>query len=405
VKTLFCSHRAQWHYYLASGHVKELLGIFLRSSPCHGKWPVTEKTSVLGGKDSGNPVIGFIAQWPGSAVRGKSFTRLRRRGNYMSQKKSTFGALVLSVLLLVASGSVFAQATRTWVSGVGDDANPCSRTAPCKTWAGAISKTAASGIINCIDAGAYGAVTITKSITISCEDVEAAALASSTNGVVISGAGIDVVLRGLYIDGSPITSPGLNGIRFLQGASLIVEDCNIRDFKGLAPNGSGIVIANTSLVAKVDIINSHVTGNGAGTYGAGINIAPTGTGSARVTIANSKFHNNVVGIRASAAGTTGSIGISVTDTTSAGSTLHGIVAESASGAVRMMLNHVVVTNNSSDGLRSVGANSTIRIGNSVVTGNNGTGFAVASGGVLQSYGNNQVNSNGLDGTATPVAFK
>jgi len=36
-------------------------------------------------------------------------------------------------------------------SGVGDDANPCSRTAPCKTFAGAISKTAAAGEINCLD--------------------------------------------------------------------------------------------------------------------------------------------------------------------------------------------------------------------------------------------------------------
>jgi hypothetical protein len=59
-----------------------------------------------------------------------------------------------------------AQATRTWVSGVGDDANPCSRTAPCKTFAGAISKTAPCGEISVLDPGGFGAVTITKSITI-----------------------------------------------------------------------------------------------------------------------------------------------------------------------------------------------------------------------------------------------
>src|SRR3954466_8436206 len=95
-----------------------------------------------------------------------------------------------------------AQATRTWVSGVGDDANPCSRTAPCKTFAGAISKTAAAGEINALDAGGFGAVTITKSITISGEGVEAGVLVSGTNGInVFTGASDVVVLRGLDIIG------------------------------------------------------------------------------------------------------------------------------------------------------------------------------------------------------------
>ena len=73
--------------------------------------------------------------------------------------------MIALVFTFVAS-SAHAQATRTWVSGVGDDANPCSRTAPCKTFAGAISKTAAHGEISVLDPGPYGAVTITKSITL-----------------------------------------------------------------------------------------------------------------------------------------------------------------------------------------------------------------------------------------------
>src|SRR5882672_11686003 len=84
-------------------------------------------------------------------------------------------------LSFLSSAPAHAQATRTWVSGVGDDANPCSRTAPCKTFAGAISKTAAGGEINCIDPGGFGAVTITKSMTIACEDVEAGVLNASVN--------------------------------------------------------------------------------------------------------------------------------------------------------------------------------------------------------------------------------
>ena len=48
---------------------------------------------------------------------------------------------VILLLTLCVATMAQAQATRTWVSGVGDDVNPCSRTAPCKTFAGAISKT------------------------------------------------------------------------------------------------------------------------------------------------------------------------------------------------------------------------------------------------------------------------
>src|SRR5690349_5297553 len=107
--------------------------------------------------------------------------------------------LSLFVFCLFAAAQVNAQATRTWVSGVGDDANPCSRTAPCKTFAGAISKTAPAGEINVLDPGGFGAVTITKSITIDGSGGSiAGVLVSGTNGIVVSApAGSVVVLRNL----------------------------------------------------------------------------------------------------------------------------------------------------------------------------------------------------------------
>src|SRR5246500_4647662 len=131
---------------------------------------------------------------------------------------------IFTVVLLWA-GLAGAQASRTWVSGVGDDANPCSRTAPCKTFAGAISKTATGGEINVLDPGGFGAVTITKSITISSESPEGGVLVSGTNGIVVSGAGVVVVLRGLDIQG---LGTGLIGINFLAGSVLHVEKCVIR---------------------------------------------------------------------------------------------------------------------------------------------------------------------------------
>src|SRR5437868_9407499 len=121
----------------------------------------------------------------------------------MNKTRFTLNLLATFVLTLTIASIGQAQATRTWVSGVGDDANPCSRTAPCKTFAGAISKTAASGEINCIDPGGFGAVTITKSITISCEGVTAGVLASFTNGITVNVTSTDIVyLRGLDIEGA-----------------------------------------------------------------------------------------------------------------------------------------------------------------------------------------------------------
>src|SRR4030081_2373538 len=118
-------------------------------------------------------------------------------------------AICVFIALIVPS-SANAQATRTWVSGVGDDANPCSRTAPCKTFPGAITKTAAGGEINVLDPGGFGAVTITKSITISSECTEAGVLVSGTNGIVVSAGPSDVVIiRGLDIQG---LGTGLSGI-------------------------------------------------------------------------------------------------------------------------------------------------------------------------------------------------
>src|SRR5215468_7208489 len=90
---------------------------------------------------------------------------------------------ILTIIIMAGATFASAQATRTWVSGVGDDVNPCSRTAPCKTFAGAISKTAAGGEISVLDPGGYGAVTITKSITISGNGDDTSILVSGTNGI------------------------------------------------------------------------------------------------------------------------------------------------------------------------------------------------------------------------------
>lgn len=201
-------------------------------------------------------------------------------------RRTTFSfAVILGLLTLAfAPDTAHAQATRTWVSGVGDDVNPCSRTAPCKTFAGAISKTAAGGEINCIDPGGFGTVTIIKAITIDCQEIPASILASATNGInVNAGASDKVVLRGLTINGAG-TTLGLRGINILAGASVTIE--NVRVF-GFSQQG----IADTRSAGGTLAITDTVSRNNAI---AGIGVATGAT--VKVLISNVRLLNNGHGI-------------------------------------------------------------------------------------------------------------
>ena len=146
------------------------------------------------------------------------------------------------------------------MSGVGNDADPCSRTAPCKTFAGAISKTAAAGEINCLDPGGFGAVTITKAITISCQAGTAGVLVSGTNGIAVNVlAGDFVQLRGLDINGLGPLGGSLAGVAMLGGGTLSIEDCIIYGFQG-SGSGRGVFV-NASNGARVFIENTQIRDN------------------------------------------------------------------------------------------------------------------------------------------------
>jgi hypothetical protein len=170
------------------------------------------------------------------------------------------------VAMTLAAAPANAQATRTWVSGVGDDANPCSRTAPCKTFAGAISKTAPAGEINVLDPGGFGGVTITKSITISSEGFEAGVLVSGTNGININAQPADqIVLSGLDIEG---LGTGLDGIKVFSAGAVYILKCKIHHFTGNGINMNSNV-ANSRLLVKDSLITQNnigvnVNGNGVG---------------------------------------------------------------------------------------------------------------------------------------------
>ena len=182
-------------------------------------------------------------------------------GPMLRNKLLLIGLAAASLAFAVQPAS--AQATRTWVSGVGDDANPCSRTAPCKTFAGAISKTAAGGEISVLDPGGFGAVTITKSITIDGGGGQVTStLVSGTNGIVVSApATATVTLRNIRINGLVGTpSGGLNGIQFLSGGALHVEHCTIFGFTQNAIN----INLNSPTAVNVFVTDTVVSNSAGG---------------------------------------------------------------------------------------------------------------------------------------------
>ena len=185
-------------------------------------------------------------------------------------------ALFVAVLVFGFSSGAFAQATRTWVSGVGDDVNPCSRTAPCKTFAGAISKTATGGEISVLDPGGYGTLTVVKAITVDGGSGAGwgSTLFSSVNGFVINIttnlATDKVILRNLSINGAG-TTLGVDGIRFLDGQQLTVENVDIFNF-----SGDGIEV-NQSQASNLFLKNVRITHGGvSGTSANGIKITAAG---------------------------------------------------------------------------------------------------------------------------------
>jgi hypothetical protein len=286
--------------------------------------------------------------------------------------------LVAFLVLLTVSVAAQAQATRTWVSGTGDDANPCSRTAPCKTFAGAISKTAAKGEINVLDPGGFGAVTITKSITISSENFEAGVLVSGTNAIIINAASTDVVvLRGLDIEG---LGTGLAGIKVLAAGVVHVEKCTINDFtqKAIDFQPTSASAATSQLYVIDTIIRNNVGGSSGGIF-----IKPGANVSAVAMVENTQLGNNLFGLRAE-----DNSKVTVKNTSATGGS-SGFVAVSTAAVVTLNLDKCVVNSNFI-GVRADNANATVRMTGCLVAGNT-NGLVNNMGGTLGhivSFGNN-----------------
>jgi hypothetical protein len=250
-------------------------------------------------------------------------------------------AILFAATIVLSAQAAFAQATRTWVSGVGDDANPCSRTAPCKTFAGAISKTATGGEISVLDPGGFGAVSITKAITIDGSGTHGSILSALTNGVIINAPSTaTVVLRNLSING---VGTGLNGIRILSAKAVRIENVTIFGFTNRA----------------VDIQN---------------------TVPVSVSIDRSSFRQNTgIGVAA----TTSSIDLTITESIIEGNNSHGVWVNGG----RAVLARSSVQQNGIAGVAVTGGSSRVTLSSTVIALNNfgiqgGTGGGNATGAMI-----------------------
>ncbi len=301
---------------------------------------------------------------------------------------------IVGLTLLVALTSVAqAQATRTFVSGVGNDADPCSRTAPCRTWSGALIKTFINGEINALDPGGYGTLNLTKSITIDGNGTHGSTLSSGTTGVIVNIAVSandphrSVRLRNISINGTGPsgtvgTRTGIDGVRILQAADVHIDNVIINDF-----SQDGVEVSATAAVELImnDVIIRNCNGTG----------VELNTSAAEVVaqLDNVRIQNCANAIDAS---NNVRLGIK-----------HSVFTHNTNGIRTLANNNIVNVEDVFVAYATVGVRaspgSTIRLSNSIVT-QNATGID-ANGGTMTSLSGNSVFGNTIDGLFTSTQPK
>jgi hypothetical protein len=292
--------------------------------------------------------------------------------------RKTLIFVLIAILTLCFATMAQAQATRTWVSGVGDDVNPCSRTAPCKTFAGAISKTAAGGEISVLDPGGFGAINITKSITLNGTGQHASILSSGTVGVLINVANGVVTLRNISIHGA---GTGTDGIRIIQAKSVNIENV---DIQGVINQGIDI-IPTVAGVVNVNVQRSSIRN----VTQQGIQVLPVAPATVKLTVTDSVINNcGQAGIDVAGANNSGSVTRTTLSNNNPG-------AQAQQASTTLFLDSCLIANNTTAGITAQA--STIRVHNSTITGNTAAVSLIAAGTVV-GFTSNMVIGNGAVNT-------
>lgn len=343
----------------------------------------------------------------------------RRAPNEMKMvygKATLFPAIAVSAFMaMFACSTAEAQSLRTWVSASGADTNPCTLSAPCRTFQGAYSKTVDRGQISVRDAGEYGQVVISKSITI--DGSNGLGRISPTSdfqpyaGIFIDNPGAHVILRGLEIhgrdcNGSPDQEGGGFGIGMSRGKQLHVENITISHhpcYSVLDPwkyspygifvsaEGSKTFVSDT----RIRLNGTFLTAVGQG-GGAGIQVEAEG-GAIGMSVTGTFVDGNYVGVRLYSKAN-GVITFSAENTSISGNVANGLVALSDNGKITATISDSQATENGNIAIHSVGTNALVRLGRSRVT-NNYFGLYPLNGGRIQSFGDNEITGNKFDGSA------
>jgi hypothetical protein len=318
--------------------------------------------------------------------------------------KVTLLSGLLGTLFVVGAAIAPAQAQtiRTWVSGAGDDANPCSRTAPCKTWAHAMAETDPGGEINALDPGGFGAMTITQSVTVDGGGgMVASTLVAGMAGIVVNASSTDVVvIRNVRFDGvqgndstpgSSVStgSTGTIGIQVVSAERVVIENAEIVGFSTGAAGSGGIVIAPSSGTTNVSVQTTSAYNNQVGLLS-----KPTGGATVYLTVEHSYFDNNIGGgIRIDGTGS-GNSNVVITDTSMSLNGGNGVVAISGSGGnTNVDLMRDVIAGNAQNGVvanNNAGGAATVTAGSSILSYNQVDAWSIVNTATILSFKNNQV---------------
>ena len=303
-------------------------------------------------------------------------------------------ALAMAALMGAGMGPATAQtAARAWVSGHGTDAPGCSApTNPCRSFQYAHDNVvAAGGEIDVLDPGGYGAITITKAISIVNDGVGLAGVqAASGNAITINAGPGDIVnLRGLTLAGGAGSN---EGVFMTGGGGLNVQNCVVRGFGG---DGFGVLASNAADFNIQDTVISNVANNG-------IAFQPSGSGRVTVVVTRVLVTSAGSGIIVNGSGGTGTLNATIADSVFSDNN-YGVSADSFSGdaPTKVMVVRSTIANNKVDGVYEQGSNSVMYLAKSSISGN-ATAFVTPTNGVIDSFGDNYIAGNGADGGALPI---
>lgn len=306
----------------------------------------------------------------------------------MNKIRFTLNLLGAVVFTLAITTMAQAQTTRTWVSGVGDDVNPCSRTAPCKTFAGAISKTATNGEISVLDPGGFGTLNITKAITVDGGGIMGSILnAGAVNGIIINLTNAEtnkaVHLRNLSIQG---VGTGLNGIRILQANDVTIENVAISGQTGHGIDIQNVITDSNTYLNNVTVFD--VNGNGLNVSNSNVNFRTF------VRMDNTRFNNcgsdgTEGGVVAGTSARITAVNVHVSGSSGAGWSAGG------TGSAVLFMDNCTSSSNTGAGI-AASNNGIVSVADNNIYQNDGVAYSSSGTGQIRSFGGNKVFNNASD---------